>query len=257
MKGLYIHNTSGEAYECVSIKNAAQNHNVCLIEPWKLTDADNDIAFTFNRSYFAKNSVLQQGGQINDFYRGLFWKDKRNQINYLNTYIKKPKTIINAHTTFDEVREQLGMPFIAKRSISSQGKGVFMVHNPDEFMQATACDMYQEPIWNSIGRDLRIWVLGGEILGIMQRQSADGDFRANIHMGGVGTPYKADADLIKCTDAIYRQTQLDIMGIDVLFGDDGYYFCELNVCPGFHGFDECFGINTADHIIEYLLKKVG
>ena len=253
--GLYVHNTSGECYECQQIKHYAEKQGLRLVEPWRLTSTDRrDITLTFNRSYFAKNSELQIGKQINDFYRGLFWKDKRNQINYLDSYIPKPKTIISTHGDFVELREQLRLPFIAKRSTSSQGKGVFMIHTPEEFRDAVDCDVFQEVIWNSIGRDLRIWVLGGEILGVMQRNSTDGSFKANIHQGGIGVPYPVSNEIKKVTESISTQTGLDMIGIDLLFGDDGYYFCELNVCPGFHGFDECFNTNTADKIVYHLLR---
>lgn len=257
MIGLYIHNTSSEVYECKAIKQAADKQNITLIEPWRFQGNNfDDVDFTLNRSYFAKNSALQHGRQINDFYHGIFWKDKKNQIDYLNTYCEKPKTVIDKHANFDALREKLGLPFIAKRSISSQGKGVFMIHNPEEFRSAIDCDIFQEVIWNSVGRDLRIWVLGGEVIGIMQRSSSDGDFRANIHRGGQGNPYDISSELRNVADSIFTQTGLDMMGIDILFGDYGYYFCELNVCPGFHGFDECFGINTADKILLYIKEHI-
>ena len=42
----------------------------------------------------------------------------------------------------------------------------------------------QECIEDSLGRDLRVLVVNGKVVGCMMRQSVDGDFRANITRGG-------------------------------------------------------------------------
>ncbi len=43
---------------------------------------------------------------------------------------------------------------------------------------------------------------------------------------------------------------LDFMGIDLLFGDDKPYFCEINVMPGIEGMEEASGKNLARLILE-------
>ena len=47
-----------------------------------------------------------------------------------------------------------------------------------------------------------------------------------------------------------EQTGLDFLGIDLLFGREKPYFCEINVMPGLEGIEKASGINVAGKIIE-------
>ena len=49
---------------------------------------------------------------------------------------------------------------------------------------------------------------------------------------------------------IYEQTRLDFLGIDLLFGKDKPYFCEINVMPGIEGIEKASGVNVAKRIVE-------
>ena len=53
----------------------------------------------------------------------------------------------------------------------------------------------QECIEDSLGKDLRVLVVNGKVVGCMMRQSIDGDFRANITRGGEAIPYQIDEDI--------------------------------------------------------------
>ena len=52
---------------------------------------------------------------------------------------------------------------------------------------------------------------------------------------------------------IYEQTGLDFLGIDLLFGKDKPYFCEINVMPGIEGMERATGVNVAGAIIDTIL----
>ena len=54
----------------------------------------------------------------------------------------------------------------------------------------------------------------------------------------------------KIAQDIYDQTHLDFLGIDLLFGDEKLYFCEINVMPGIEGIERATGVNVAKKIIE-------
>lgn len=255
LKGIYNHNTSKMGYEYNELMSAAKRMNIKLVEPWTIKkDTYDQYDFTLNRSYLANNLKYQTHQQFNRMIDGIFWKNKENQLKYLETYCSKPLTLYGKQT-FNSCKEYLGFPFIAKRSISSQGKGVFLIKSDDDFNRATDCDIYQEVIWESMGQDLRVWVLGGHIIGVMNRQN-ENSFKANIHQGGEGHIYNVDSTIELCARSIYKQTGLTMMGIDLLFGNGEYYFCELNVNPGFKGFDDCFNIKTGELILEYVRNQV-
>ena len=83
----------------------------------------------------------------------------------------------------------------------------------------------------------------------MQRTS-QGDFRANVALGASVKPYPVTSGIRTIAADIYEQTGLDFLGIDLLFGREKPYFCEINVMPGLEGIEKASGINVAGKIIE-------
>ena len=70
-------------------------------------------------------------------------------------------------------------PFVKKPKNSHGGNGVVMCHSAEEYDENQVC---QKPA-SDLGRDLRVWVLGGEIVTSILRVS-DTDFRSNYCLGG-------------------------------------------------------------------------
>ena len=247
---LLNHNLKNVAYEYQKL--LVTNKDVHVIDCRKY-DGNIDIDVTLNRLYLEKYATKQYGVQINRFCDGYFWHNKQRQ-QQLYLPCCTPLTIYGSGFTFIELRERLGVPFVAKRSISYGGTGTFLIKTQEDFDKATHCDIFQEMIWSSFGKDLRIFVIGGNIHGCMMRTN-ENDFRANIHTGGKGVSYPVDIEIEEIVKSIYEQTKLDIMGIDLLFGYSGYMFCELNVNPGFSGLDKALNIETAPVILDYALEK--
>jgi len=50
----------------------------------------------------------------------------------------------------------------------------------------------QEFIKEAKGADIRAFVVNGEVVGAMRRQARDGEFRSNLHRGGIATVVKLD-----------------------------------------------------------------
>ncbi len=255
MRGLLIHNLEKSSYEHIELRRAAKAAQIALDDLYTLDSFErSNYDFTINRHYIAAMSDKQCGATYNDLYHGMFWRDKEHQATCLHTSLPIPKTIIDHAPDFWKLVNALGVPFVAKRAIASQGKGVFLVKNYDDFLATSGCTIFQEMIWETEGTDLRLWVLGGEIIGAMKRQSADG-FKANIHQGAKAVRFEITPELSKYAYEIYQATGLDIIGVDLLFGKDGYLLCEINVNPGFEGLDSCHDKKTADFVIDYIKVK--
>jgi len=109
----------------------------------------------------------------------------------------------------------------------------------------------QEYIEYSKGRDLRVIVIGGRVIGAMQRKSTDGSFKANISRGGEGAPYDIDDEMEMLAIQVAKVLDLDVAGVDLLFHSDGYRICEANSAPGFKGFEEALGINIPQKVFDY------
>jgi RimK family alpha-L-glutamate ligase len=117
--------------------------------------------------------------------------------------------------------------------------------------------LFQEFIKSSKGKDLRLQVVGNQVVAAMYRYSENGDFRANITNGGkmkLFDPSEEQVELaIKCCKII----GLDFAGVDILFGENQEpIVCEVNSNAHFKNIFDCTGINVADCILEYIIKRI-
>lgn len=159
----------------------------------------------------------------------------------------------------EKIESELGYPIIVKNSYGSLGKGVFLVKDRVELlktMEKVKCTphLFQECIKNSWGKDLRIIVVGNEVVGGMLRKS-NGDFKSNIGAGGNGEPYELTDDLKELALKIKDVLKLDYCGIDILFGEDTPLVCEVNSNAFFYAFEKVTNINVAKIYAEYIIEK--
>ena len=102
-----------------------------------------------------------------------------------------------------------------------------------------------------------MFVVGNRVLGAMKRSSKDGSFKANITRGGVGEAYPLTDEIRDLALRVAHSLDLEIAGVDLLFGRDGFLVCEANSAPGFEGFERATGVNVAKAIIDYSKSKIG
>jgi len=177
-----------------------------------------------------------------------------------------PKTMLTRFPSNpDLVEKQVGFPCVVKVVTGSYGAGVYLCHDRKQFEDLSelisALDfknsmIVQEYVEYSSGKDLRVIVIGGKVVGAMKRESTDGSFKANITRGGVGTAYDVDDKMELLAIQTAKVLDLDIAGVDLLFHPDGYRVCEANSSPGFRGFENALGINIPQKIFEYASIRI-
>ena len=178
-----------------------------------------------------------------------------------------PKTLLVRHPiNLDWVEKNLNFPVIIKTLSGSFGAGVFLAETKKQFEQLLKMAEITKPSYNIIvqefvkdswGKDIRVFVLNGKVIGCMMRQAVDDDFRANITRGGEGIPYQIDDDIEWLGGESARLLGLDIAGVDLLFDNGGYRICEVNSSPGFEGMDKYTNTNIAELIVNFVKHKVG
>ena len=172
-----------------------------------------------------------------------------------------PKTMLTRFPcNTDLVQKQVGFPCVIKVVTGSHGAGVYLCEDAKRFddLQELISSLdyknsmiVQEYIEFSEGRDLRVIVVGGRVVGAMQRTSVDGSFKANISRGGVGSQFQMNEELEMLSIQVAKTLDLDIAGVDLLFHNDGYKICEANSAPGFKGFEAAVGVNIPSKIFSY------
>ncbi len=178
-----------------------------------------------------------------------------------------PKTLLVKHPIdVNLVEKNIKYPMIIKTLSGSYGAGVFLVENRKQLKQLLKMAEITKPSYNiiiqefiedSFGKDLRVLVVNGKVVGCMMRQSIDDDFRANITRGGEGIPYQIDEQIEWLGGECARLLNLDIAGVDLLFNKDGYSICEVNSSPGFEGMDKYCKTNIAEEMVNFVKYKIG
>ena len=161
-------------------------------------------------------------------------------------------------STVDGVIAALGLPVVIKQAYGSMGSGVFKANDRRDLlalMQRFKCEphLFQKYIQSSHGKDMRVIVVGGKVLGGIERRS-DGDFRSNIGLGGNATAVKVPSIVrdyaVRAADIL----GLDYCGMDFLYGSDGeFYLCEVNSNAFFDAFEGATDINVAKAYAKHIV----
>lgn len=193
-----------------------------------------------------------------------------NPLDAYNIYINKFEQVQRLHSEafsmpkyllgtsllpFDRIVNTLGLPFVGKGLESSMGEEIVCITDRASYEKLSAEYpiskewLFEEFIEESYGRDMRFYSIRGEAVACMQRKS-QGDFRANVALGATVESFEITPAIRTIAKDIYAQTGLDFLGIDLLFGKEKPYFCEINVMPGLEGIEKASGSNVAKRILE-------
>lgn len=194
----------------------------------------------------------------------------RTYLELLGSGIRMPRTVIAPKTfrpegfsEFDfleEAERSISYPMIVKECYGSFGQQVYLVKNREEMLQCLhkICNrpcLFQEFITSSKGRDIRIQMVGNQVVAAMYRFH-EHDFRANITNGGSMKAYEPSKAQIEMAQKVMHELRLDFAGVDILFGEDGEpVLCEVNSNAHFVNIWKCTGVNAADEIVRYCMEK--
>lgn len=266
-------------YELLS--NAFLKHDISLqlkraedisLEVGKEIKDKPDFAIFWDKDIYLAERLEAQGIKLFNSSSAINLCD--NKILMYQEFIKKniriPRTFI-APKTFeglgyknreflDSVIKEIGWPIVIKEAYGSFGEQVYLANNMAEANEIIDRIGYkdfliQEFITSSKGRDVRINVVGNQVIASMLRENKN-DFRSNISNGGSGTAYQPNQEFIDLAIKATKALDLDFAGVDVMFGKDGPIICEINSNPQFASTLAATGINLADYIADYILRKV-
>lgn len=173
-----------------------------------------------------------------------------------------PKThLLDEDTDLDALfQEKFRFPIILKMAESTHGHGVLLLKSMEGLrrtllsFKAHAPFLIQEFIREAAGSDVRAFVVNGKLVARMKRIATQGDFRSNLHRGGIAKT----VTLTERDQAIILQaaTNMDIAvaGIDLLQSAKGLLIIEINASPGLEGIEKNSGVNIAKAIIDYATK---
>ncbi len=188
-------------------------------------------------------------------------RDKLRALQLLSRFgIDIPRTVMCRYR--DEVEEAVqmvgGLPCIIKLIQGSQGVGVMIANTADEVegMLDTLWTLgqeilLQELVEESRGRDVRALVVGDRVVAAMRRTARAGDFRSNIHRGGVAEAVALEREYAEAAVKAARVMGLEVAGVDMLEARTGPKIMEVNSSPGFEGLEKATGVDIATLYVEH------
>jgi len=157
-----------------------------------------------------------------------------------------------------------GAPLVIKLLEGTKGVGVVLAETTkaaesviNAFKSLKADILVQEFIKESKGRDIRCFVVGNKVVAAMERQAEEGEFRANMHLGGKATVIEITAEERALAIKAAKILGLDIAGVDMVRSNFGPKILEINSSPGLEGIEAATGVDVAGAIIKFLERKVG
>ena len=105
-------------------------------------------------------------------------------------------------------------------------------------------------------RDLRIFVIDGEVAAAMERVPRAGEWRANVSQGGWVKPFRAEGELGELAIRAVEKLDLFYAGVDLLEVDEAPLLLEVNASPHWQGVQEASGVNIAQTLVKAALRHL-
>ena len=164
-----------------------------------------------------------------------------------------------------KVIQSLGLPLVIKECFGSFGMQVYLASTEEEVIAITkklagTPFLYQKFIQESLGKDVRLQVVGNQVVAAMCRTAQKGDFRANVSNGGSMEKYEPTKR--ECALAVRTANALGLTfaGVDLLFSKgtdkEADIVCEVNSNAHFENIHTCTGVNVAEAIIDEIAARL-
>ena len=141
---------------------------------------------------------------------------------------------------------------VIKPIFGSLGHGMVRVSDPETALRVVRAleqiksVFYVQRAIDHGGRDLRVFVVGGRVIGAIERRAPAGEWRTNVAIGGSATAVEVSPEIERIALSAAAAVGADYAGVDVLPARDGSLFVlEVNGIPGWQGLQQATGIDVA------------
>jgi ribosomal protein S6--L-glutamate ligase len=172
-----------------------------------------------------------------------------------------PKTVFARETADleDVIQKAGGAPLIVKVAKGTHGTGVVLAETnkaAKAVMQAFYVEgvtfLVQEFVEESAGEDVRVLVVGSQVVASIQRQSLTDDFRSNTHQGGIGKLIKITPEEERTAIKAAKAMGLPVCAVDMMRSARGPLVLEVNSSGSIKTPELLTKRNLAGKIIEYI-----
>ena len=173
--------------------------------------------------------------------------------------VSTPKFLYSKEKNYGFIHDYFdGKKFVMKENEGSQGKGVYLIENEEDYDNAYRMNQeyfYQEFIEFSRGMDIRSYVLGDKVLGCVKRISDTG-FKSNYSLGGRVESFELNDSIKEISLKATKALGLDFCGIDLLFTRESFTVCEVNGNAGFRTITQVSDIDIPMELFKWVKESL-
>ncbi|MFH0834414.1 MAG: RimK family alpha-L-glutamate ligase [Patescibacteria group bacterium] len=225
------------------------------------------IGITFENELFEATRIA--GGAIS-FREDNYLATQKGKFRVYSLLAKNeipvPPTIISGSTdenVLKKIAKEFGFPLVLKATTGSRGKGTLLVDsffslksNAELLVAQRVGFLYQKFIRETVGRHIRVIVVGDEIVCAYQKSARGGtDFRSNTSSENARRRVKITPEIRDIITRTTRAVNCQFGGIDLLYGRKGFIVTEVNFSCNFAAAQDFTGINIAQKMVDYLIAK--
>lgn len=151
---------------------------------------------------------------------------------------------------------------IIKPIFGSMGHGMVRVSDLDvafrvvRALEQVRAVFYVQRALDHDGRDVRAFVVGGRVLGAIERLVPPGEWRTNVSRGGSARPFALPSHWHDLAVRAAQVVGADYAGVDLLPARDGRVFViEINGIPGWQGLQAATGLDVAGAIADLTVAR--
>lgn len=156
--------------------------------------------------------------------------------------------------------EVLGGDVVVKPLFGSEGRGLVRASDPELMRRAAGmlgalgAVLYVQRFVRNPGHDARLFVIGESVVGAIRRFVPEGDWRANVAVGGRAEAFDPDEGLRRLALRAARAVGAEVAGVDLILDLDRgeWVVLEVNAVPGWRALAACSGVDVASEILAYV-----
>ncbi|MCW3992081.1 MAG: RimK family alpha-L-glutamate ligase [Candidatus Bathyarchaeota archaeon] len=169
--------------------------------------------------------------------------------------------VAETYTTEEMVRayrwsKELG-ECVYKPILSSMGRGSLRFDDPDiaynawKMLSRLGQPIILQEYLSNPGRDIRVFVVGDEVVGSAYKYGAEGEWKTNVAQGGRMVVEPMPKEILELGVKATRAMGLDYAGVDIIEAERGPVVLEVNGAPGWQALKAATGVDVAERIIRY------
>ena len=174
--------------------------------------------------------------------------------------IPSVKTLLCNKQYFSFTNVVGNFPMILK-SVSGHGGGeIYQLHNQEELknklLTLSGEEFILQEICTNPGKDIRVFVLGKEIVAAVKRYSNQ-SFKSNYSLGGESERYDLNADETAIVEKVINTMDFDFVGIDfILDKDNNFLFNEIEDVVGTRTLYRNYDIDIVKKYLQYIRENL-